>query len=108
MTSRVSQLAARRRLLVAESAVQRESMRLEAGYIGDTLQRVDRSVAAVRRLARNPLVLVGGAAVLFLMRRHPVASWALRAAALVGTARRVVGALDRLAATPPAGPREPG
>lgn len=105
MTSRVSQLETRRRLLVAESAVQRESLRLEAGYLGDTLKRVDSTVGAVRRLARNPWVLVAGAAVLFLMRRHPVASWALRGVALVGTARRVVGALDRLAAvdTAPAG-----
>lgn len=104
MTSRVSQLAARRRLLVAESAVQRESLRLEAAYVGDTLQRVDRTVAAARRITRNPWVLVAGAAVLFLLRRHPVASWALRAAALAGTARRVVGALDRMAADQPAAP----
>ena len=106
MTSRVAQLEARRRLLVAESKVQRESLRLEATHIGDTLQRVDRSVMAVRRLARSPWVIGAGVVALFLLRRYPVASWALRGIALASTARRAMGALDQLATAPPARGRE--
>lgn len=108
MTSRVAQLEARRRLLVAESAVQREALRLEAAHVGDTLRRVDRSVAAVRRLLGNPWVIGAGVLALFLLRRYPIASWALRGIALVGTARRTLTALERLAAAAPAedgGPR---
>lgn len=107
MTSRVRQLEARRRLLVAESAIQRGEIRLEGGRIGDTLQAVDRTVSAARRLARNPLVIAAGLAALLLLRRHPIASWALRGIALAGTARRALGALEALAAAPPAGERGP-
>ncbi len=106
MTSRAAQLEARRRLLVAESQVQRESLRLEAAHIGETLQRVDRSVMAVRRLARNPWVIGAGVVALFLLRRYPVVSWALRGVALATTARRAMGTLDQLAAAPPARGRE--
>ena len=106
MTSRAAQLEARRRLLVAESQVQRESLRLEAAHIGETLQRVDRSVMAVRRLARNPWVIGAGLVALFLLRRYPVVSWALRGVALATTARRAMGTLDQLAAAPPARGRE--
>ena len=108
MTSRVAQLEARRRLLVAESAVQRESLRLEAGYIGGTLQRVDRSVSAVRRLLGNPWVIGGGVVALFLLRRYPVASWALRGIAFAGTARRTLTTLERLAGGASAADRGPG
>ncbi|MCU0975776.1 MAG: hypothetical protein MUC71_05615 [Steroidobacteraceae bacterium] len=102
MTSRAAQLEARRRLLVAESKVQRESLRLEATHIGDTLQRVDRSVMAVRRLARNPWVIGAGVVALFLLRRYPLANWALRGIALTGTARRAMGTLNQLAGSAPA------
>jgi hypothetical protein len=105
--SRVAQLETRRRLLVAESAVQRESMRLEGGRIGDTLQRVDRGVAAVQRLVRNPWVLGAGVVALFLLRRYPVANWALRGIALASTTRRALGTLDRLASPAAAAQREP-
>lgn len=108
MTSRVAQLEARRRLLVAESAVQRQSLRVEAAHVGGTLQRVDRTVAAVRRLARNPWVIGAGVVALFVLRRYPVAGWALRGIALASTARRALGTLERLAAAPTAsgpGPR---
>ncbi len=107
MTSRVSELEARRRLLVAESALQRNSMRVDAARVGGTLQRVDRSVAAVRRLARNPWVLGAGALALFMLRRYPVVSLALRGVALASTARRALGTLERLAAEPAASDRGP-
>jgi hypothetical protein len=106
VTSRAAQLEARRRLLVAESKVQRESLRLEAMHVGETLQRVDRGVQAVRRLARNPWVIGAGVLALLLLRRYPVASWALRGIALASTARRAMGTLDQLAAAAPARGRE--
>lgn len=108
MTSRAAQLQARRRLLMAESAVQRESLRVDGTRIGETLRAVDRSVAAVQRLARNPWVVGAAVVGLLLLRRHPLASWALRGVALASTARRTMATLEGLAASRSSAGRPPG
>ena len=101
MTSRVAQLAARRRLLLARSAVGRETLRLDADTIGEALLTVDRAVAVVQRLRSSPW-LVGAAVIgLFVFRRHPVTAWVMRGIAVAHTARRVGVVLHRLAAEPP-------
>jgi hypothetical protein len=108
VTSRAAQLQTRRRLLMAESAVQRESLKVDGTRIGETLRAVDRSVAAVQGLARNPLVIGAAVVGLLLLRRHPVASWALRGVALASTARRAMATLEGLAANRPESGRPPG
>lgn len=108
MTSRVAQLQARRRLLMAESAVQRGSLKVDGSRIGATLRTVDRSVASVQRLARNPWVVGAAVVGLLLLRRHPVASWALRGVALAGTARRAIATFERLASSRASSGRLPG
>jgi len=108
VTSRTGQLQARRRLLMAESAVQRESLKVDGTRIGETLRAVDRSVAAVQRIARSPWVVGAAVVGLLLLRRHPVASWALRGVALASTARRAVATLEGLAASRPESGRPPG
>lgn len=103
MSDRVRELEARRRLLVARGAVQRETLRLDAAVIGDTLLTVDRAVAVVQRLRRSPWVLSAAVVGFLVFRRHPVSAWILRGVALAGTLRRVGGALRHLAEEAPAG-----
>jgi hypothetical protein len=107
VTSRAAQLQTRRRLLMAESAVQRESLKVDGTRIGETLRAVDRSVAAVQGLARNPWVIGAAVVGLLLLRRHPVAAWALRGVALASTARRAMATLEGLAASRPESGRPP-
>jgi hypothetical protein len=104
VTSRVRQLAARRELLLARSAVERETLRLDAAVIGDALTTVDRAVAVLQRLRRSPLVITAAVVGLVVFRRHPVTAWVMRGIAVAGTARRVGATLRRLAQEPaPAG-----
>lgn len=102
MTSRVEELASRRKLLRARSAVERETIRVDAAVIGDTLTTVDRGVAVVQRLRRSPLILTVAVVGLFVFRRHPATAWAMRGIAAAGTARRVGAALRHLAEAPSA------
>lgn len=110
MNSRVRELEAHRELLVAQSAVQREALRLDAAVIADTLHTVDRAVGVAQRLARSPLVIGVAVVGLVVFRRHPLASWVMRGIALAGTVRRLGGTLHRLAAEaePPARSAEGG
>ena len=102
MTSRVGELAARRKLLLARSAVQRETLRLDAITIGDSLGMVDRAVSLVQRLRRSPLVIGAAVVGLVVFRRHPVASWVMRGVAVASAARRMGVTLRRLADEPAA------
>ena len=107
MSSRVAELKARRELLRAQSAVQREELRLDAAVISDALRTIDRAVALGQRLARSPVVIGVAVVGLVLFRRHPVTGWVMRGLALAGTVRRVGRSLHRLADdTPASGPRE--
>ena len=100
MTSRVEELAARRKLLLARSAVQRETLRLDVGAIGQSLSVVDRAVSVVQRLRRSPLVITAAVVGLVVFRRHPVTSWVMRGVAVASAARRMGGTLRRLADEP--------
>jgi hypothetical protein len=97
MSSRIRELEAKRKLLVAQGAVQRETLRLDAAVIGDALLTVDRAVAVAQRLRRSPWVISAAVVGLFIFRRHPLSAWVLRGVALAGTARRIGGTLRRLA-----------
>jgi hypothetical protein len=78
VTSRVQELAAKRRLLLARSAVERETLRLDVAAIGESLGLVDRAVSIVQRLRRSPLVITAALVGLVVFRRHPVTSWVMR------------------------------
>ena len=101
MTSRVEQLAARRRLLVARSAVERATLRHDAAEIAQSLSTVDRVVSIVQRLRRSPLLVAGVVVGLIVFRRHPVTAWVMRGVAVAGAARRIGASLQRLADAPP-------
>jgi len=102
MTSRVEQLAARRKLLLARSAVERQTLVLDAAIIGNALRTVDRAVAVVQKLRRSPLVVTAAVVGLLVFRRHPATAWVMRGIAVAGTARRVGATLRRLAQDPAA------
>lgn len=104
MTSRVEELAARRRLLLARSALERETLRLDVATIGESLAVVDRAVSVVQRLRRSPLLVAVAVVGLLVFRRHPVASWVMRGVAVAGAARRIGATLRRFAEAPPAAP----
>jgi hypothetical protein len=103
VTSRVEELAARRKLLTTRSAIERETLRLDAGTIGDTLATLDRAVSIARRLRRSPLIVTAAVVGLIVFRRHPATAWVMRGIAVVGTARRLGAALRQVASesTPP-------
>jgi hypothetical protein len=102
LTSRVEQLTARRRLLLARSALARETLRLDAANIGDTLHTVDRAVALARRLRHSPWITTVAVVGLVVFRRHPATAWVMRGIAVASTAQQVGAALRRLSAAPPA------
>ncbi len=105
MTSRVEELAARRKLLLARSALQRETVRLDVATIGESLGMVDRAVSIVQRLRRSPVVIAVAVVGLVVFRRYPVASWVMRGLAVASAARRVGATLRGLAEEPPHGAR---
>jgi len=100
VTSRVEELAARRRLLTARSAMQRETLRLDVGTIGDSFETLDRAVSIVQRLRRSPLIVTAAVVGLVVFRRHPATAWVVRGIAVIGTARRLGVALRQVAAQP--------
>lgn len=102
MTSRVEELAARRKLLLARSALQRETLRLDVATIGESLGVVDRVVSIVQRLRRSPVVIAAAVVGLVVFRRYPVASWVMRGLAVASAARRMGVTMRRLADEPPA------
>jgi hypothetical protein len=63
VSSRLVALTARRAALQAECALQRDDAALAYGEIEQSVAKVDRVVASVRRL--TPLLVVGGAVALF-------------------------------------------
>jgi hypothetical protein len=102
VTSRVEQLAARRRLLLARSALERETLKFDAVVIGDTLSTIDRMVSVVQRLRRSPLVIAAAVVGLFVFRRYPATAWVMRGIAVGSAARRIGASLRQLAAEPAA------
>ena len=65
MSSRLAALTARRAALQAECAQQRDGAALAYGEIEQSVARVDRVVATVRRL--TPFLVVGGAVALLVI-----------------------------------------
>jgi len=68
MTARLDELAARRRALVAQSNALRDTLALSAQGLTSTLTFFDIGVAVGRSLGRRPLLLVGIAAALIVLR----------------------------------------
>jgi YqjK-like protein len=92
---RGAQLARRRAALVARSAAFRSALAVDGARIGARLALVDKGVAAARKLAGQPELLAGAAALLLALRPLRAMKWAARGALLFSVGRRVLGALNR-------------
>jgi YqjK-like protein len=91
MSERFNQLSVKHRALIEHCAVQRAHLGEAAQDIEVRLGRVDRAVAVVRRVIRNPLFIVGGIAVIALVGPKRLLGLASRAAVAYPTVRRVAG-----------------
>jgi len=96
MSERFNQLNSRHRALIEQCAVQRSHLGEAALDIEVRLGRVDRAVAVVRRLIRNPLFIVGGIAVVALIGPKRLLGLASRAAVAYPTVRRVAGMVKEI------------
>jgi hypothetical protein len=88
MTSRVSDLAMRRQMLVLRSERLREQLVADQFAIRQSLGGIDRAVSIARGFG-SPMVLLGvGAMALSAMRKVRSVTWGVRALMLVSLARK--------------------
>lgn len=69
MSGAVERLQARRERLLRQAADQRQELRSHLGLIAGTLDRADRGLEMVRRVATPPVLVAAGVAVAVLLRR---------------------------------------
>ena len=89
MSERFDQLSAKHRALLERCALQRAHVAQTAGKIDTQLGAVDRKVAAVRRIARNPALIVGGIALVALLGPKRLLRFASQALVFYPTILRV-------------------
>jgi len=94
----VERLRARRELLLRQAAEQRQELRSQLELIGGVLDGADRGLALVRRVATPPVLVVAGAAVMFLLGRGRARKVLAAALAGLGLFLRVRSAGQLLAA----------
>jgi hypothetical protein len=90
MSDRQRELAARREALRAQSAIQRDHLDRTVEDIETRLAGIDRGIAIARRAVRNPVVLVGGIALIAFIGPRRLLRIAGRSAVLFATGRRVM------------------
>jgi hypothetical protein len=89
MTSRVQELAQRRRDLQMRSEMQRREILEFFDVIEAKLGAADDMLAKVTRVVKNPLVIMGAAAGVMLLRPWRMFRWAGPATLILDIARRV-------------------
>ncbi|MGH8176001.1 MAG: YqjK family protein [Steroidobacter sp.] len=87
MSERFDQLQARHNELTLRAALERRQLAGTAAEIKQRLGAVDQAVNIMRGLARNPIVIAGGVAVLAMIGPRRLLRWASHSALLVTTAR---------------------
>lgn len=90
MSERFNQLAAKHANLRLRSAVQRRALGSSMDDIEHHLSGLDRGLGAAQRWAKNPLVLIGGVAVVALIGPKRLMGWVSRGALIYTTARRFI------------------
>jgi hypothetical protein len=73
--SELNEVIARRKLLVAQSALQRATLAQEIASWQPRLVLVDRGIAAVRYLRRYPAALAAAGLLVAALRPHRAAGW---------------------------------
>jgi YqjK-like protein len=78
MSEKRIQLALRRERLIAQAGQQRTTLARSVQTWRGPLAIADQGLSALRYLKRNPLWLVGGAAVFVVLRRRSAGKWLRR------------------------------
>jgi hypothetical protein len=89
VSERRQRLALRRKALLAHCAVQRGELSSQVQQIEARIASVDRAINIVRRYAAQPLLLVGGLALLIMVGPRRIFRWTGRSAVLITAGRRV-------------------
>ena len=90
MSQRFDQLSAHHSNLLARCAVQRRQLGESAEEIEHELGRVDRGLAAVRRVLRHPAMIGGAVAVVALVGPRRLLRWATSGLMWYSTARSLI------------------
>ena len=90
MSRRFDQLSSHHSNLLARIAVQRRELAETAEEIEHELGRVDRGVAAIRRVLRSPLLIGGAVGLVALVGPRRVMRWSSKGLMLYSTARQLL------------------
>jgi hypothetical protein len=102
MSKRFDQLSGHHSNLLARCAVQRQQLGESAEEIEHELGRVDRGIAAVRRVLRSPAMIGGAIAVVALVGPRRLMRWGTKGLMLYSTTRQLLRLRrESVAAAPP-------
>lgn len=87
-SERFNQLSAKHANLRLRAAVQRGQLSETMNDIEHRLSGVDRGISATTRLLKNPVVLIGGVAIVALLGPRRLMGWASRGVLVYSTAKR--------------------
>jgi hypothetical protein len=90
VSQRFDQLSAHHSNLLARCAVQRRQLGESAEEIEHELGRVDRGLAAVRRVLRHPAMIAGAVAIVALVGPRRLLRWATSGLMWYSTARSLI------------------
>jgi len=90
VSERFNQLAAKHSNLRLRAAMQRRALGSSMDEIEHHLSGVDRGLGVAQRWVKNPLVLIGGVAVVALIGPKRMMGWVSRGALIYTTARRFI------------------
>ena len=91
MNEKPTQLALKRERLITQAAQQRTTLARSVQTWRGPLALADKGVSALRYLKRNPLWVVGGVAVLVVLRRQSAGKWLRRGWMAWSMVRRIRG-----------------
>lgn len=89
-SERFNQLAAKHASLRLRAAVQRSELGATVDEIEHQLGGVDRGIATVTRVLKNPVVIIGGVALFAVIGPKRLMRWATKGALAYSTAKRFV------------------
>ncbi|HEY0939217.1 MAG TPA: YqjK family protein [Steroidobacter sp.] len=89
-SERFNQLAAKHSQLRLRAAMQRRELGATMSQIEHHLSSVDRGIDAAQRWIKNPVVIVGGVALVALVGPKRLMRWASRGALFYSTAKRFI------------------
>lgn len=89
-SERFNQLAAKHSNLRLRAAVQRRELGATMNEIEHQLSGVDRGIARVSSVLKNPVVIVGGVALVAMVGPKRLMRWITKGAVLYSTAKRFI------------------